>query len=357
MSSPLVTQFRRGGVSQEVRLTAASGALPLSPSDQVELLYLLTRDSDEGVSATAESSLAGLEEESLVTVVADVSTSPDVLAFFCARSTSERVHEAVLRNQSTLDESVATLVPNLTERNLEFVVVNQTRLLRHPPIIEAVVANEHLSADQLRRINELKHDFKLDREPEPEPVAAGARVEGPKKLDLGTGPAEEDEPPPASTEEAAELYGVTDDVQDGTPEEQDEKQSLLAELVTMSAAEKMMRALKGEREARLMLIRDRNRTVWSAVLSSPKMNDADAEQISKMRNVAPDVLREISKNRQWTKRYSVAHELVKNPKTPPEVSSKLLMRLKDRDLKALLRDRNVPEQVRRLAKKRTRTAK
>ena len=170
------------------------------------------------------------------------------------------------------------------------------------------------------------------------------------------GPAEEDEPPPKTQEEAAELYGVDERDGDLTEEEEEEKRSLIAEIVTMSAAQKMMKALKGEREARLMLIRDRNRTVWSAVLSSPKMNDADAEHIAKMRNVSPDVLREMSKNRQWVKRYSIAHELVKNPKTPPEVSSKLLVRLKDRDLKRLLRDRNVPEQVRRLAKKRTRTA-
>ena len=146
------------------------------------------------------------------------------------------------------------------------------------------------------------------------------------------------------------------DERDGelTVEEKEKKQGLIAEIMTMSAADKMIRALKGEREARMMLIRDRNRTVWSAVLSSPKMNDSDAEQVAKMRNVSPDVLREMSKNRQWTKRYSIAHELVKNPKTPPEVSSKLLVRLKDRDLKRLLRDKNVPEQVRRLAQKRTR---
>ncbi len=335
-------------------MTAASGALPLSPSDQVELLHLLTRDSDEDVSKTAENSLHGMEEDSLVSVVTEVGTAPEVLAFFCMRSESEKVQEAVLRNPSTLDESVVLLVPRLSEHNLEFVVVNQTRLLRHPPIVAAVEANENLSSDQQRRINELKHDFKLDSEgvPLPKPTAPATKA---TKLDLGTGPAEQEEPPPQSTEEAAELYAVSEVMAEGTPEE--EKRSLLAELVTMSAAEKMLRALKGEREARLMLIRDRNRTVWSAVLSSPKMNDADAEQIAKMRNVAPDVLREISKNRQWTKRYSVAHELVKNPKTPPEVSSKLLMRIKDRDLKMLLRDRNVPEQVRRLAKKRTRTSK
>ena len=223
-------------------------------------------------------------------------------------------------------------------------------------MLAALEANENLNFDQKRRITELKFDFKLDRpaeKAEPPPTEPQA----PQKLDLGTGPAEEEKPPPRSTEEAAKLYGLSDDDDEATEEEQAEKKSLIAELVTMTAAEKMMKALKGEREARMMLIRDRNRTVWSAVLSSPKMNESDAEQIAKMRNVAPDVLREIAKNRQFVKRYTVAHELVKNPKTPHEVSSKLLARLKDRDLKRLVKDRNVSEQVRRLAQKRTRTNK
>ena len=358
MSSPLVTQFRRGGVSRDVRLTAASGALPLSPADQIELLFLLTRDQDEEVSLQAETSLQAMDETSIVTVVKEESTSVDVLVFFGLRVSSEDVQQALVRNPSTPDETVATLVPGLSEINLEFVVVNQTRLLRHPAIIDVLEANENLNSDQQRRIKEMKVDFRLDgtaqhTAPPPRP----AEVDTTEKLDLASGPAEDEKPPPTSTEEAAELYGVTDEELEGTEEEVAEKKSLLAELVTMTAAQKMMKALKGEREARLMLIRDRNRTVWSAVLSSPKMNDNDAEQIAKMRNVAPDVLREIARDRQYVKRYTVAHELVKNPKTPHEVSSKLLARLKDRDLKRLVRDKNVSEQVRRLAQKRTRMGK
>ncbi len=358
MSSPLVTQFRRGGVSRDVRLTAASGALPLSPADQVELLFLLTRDRDEDVSRQAESSLQSLDDSSLVSVVKEESTSVDVLAFFGLRVSSEEVQQALVRNASTPDETIVALVPRLSEINLEFVVVNQTRLLRHPPIIVVLEANENLNSDQSRRIMEMKVDFRLDGSSQHKATVPRVPViEESEKLDLATGPAEDEKPPPTSTEEAAQLYGVTDEELEGSEEEVAEKKSLLAELVTMTAAQKMMKALKGEREARMMLIRDRNRTVWSAVLSSPKMNDADAEQIVKMRNVAPDVLREIAKNRQWAKRYSVAHELVKNPKTPHEVSSKLLARLKDRDLKRLVKDRNVSEQVRRLAQKRTRMGK
>ncbi|MGH9337604.1 MAG: hypothetical protein ACRD21_27965, partial [Vicinamibacteria bacterium] len=59
MSSPLVNQFKKGGISRDVRLTAASGALPLTPFDQVELLFLLTRDSDDEVASNARTSLLG----------------------------------------------------------------------------------------------------------------------------------------------------------------------------------------------------------------------------------------------------------------------------------------------------------
>jgi hypothetical protein len=260
----------------------------------------------------------------------------------------------VVRNASTPDDTIRVMVRKLSETNLEFIVVNQTRLLRHTAIIDALEANENLNSDQLRRVRELKHDFKIGVIPE----AKKAPPPPPTKLDLGKGPAEQEEPPPKSQAEAETLYGMRDHT-DGelSPAEEEEKKSLFAQIMTASPAEKMIMGLKGSRQARMMLIRDRNRTVWGAVLTSPNMNDADAEAIVQMRNVAPDVLREIGKNRQWTKRYKVAHELVKNPKTPPEISSQLLPRMAARDLKALTKDRNVPEMIRRQAEKLTKRTK
>jgi hypothetical protein len=354
LSSPLVNQFKKGGISRDVRLTGASGALPLTPFDQVELLFLLTRDSDEEVAKTAQKSLLGVSPAALAAVLKDPTVPADALAFLGEHTGSDEVQQAVVRNASTPDETIRLMVPKLSETNLEFIVVNQTRLLRHTPIIDALEANENLNSDQLRRIRELKHDFRIGVIPEekkgPPPP--------PPKLDLGKGPAEEEEPPPKSREEAESLYGMRDHV-DGelSPEEVEEKKSLFAQIMTATASEKMIMGLKGSRQARMMLIRDRNRTVWGAVLSSPNMNEADAEAIVQMRNVAPDVLREIGKKREWTKRYKVAHELVKNPKTPPEISSQLLPRMAARDLKALTKDRNVPEMIRRQAEKLTKRTK
>ena len=89
-------------------------------------------------------------------------------------------------------------------------------------------------------------------------------------------------------------------------------------LSTLPIIERIKLATKGTREQRAQLIRDSNRMVSTAVLSSPKVNESEVEAFAKMANVSEDVLRIIGANRTWMKNYGIAHGLVRNPKTPPE---------------------------------------
>ena len=127
-------------------------------------------------------------------------------------------------------------------------------------------------------------------------------------------------------------------------------------LAKMSVLEKMKAAMRGTREERAILVRDPNRLVAAAVLSSPKLTGQEVEAIAKMTNVGEEVLRVIGTNRQWTKNYGVVAGLVRNPKTPVAVSLNLLQRINDRDVKLLALDRNVPEPVRMAARKRASNA-
>jgi hypothetical protein len=123
-------------------------------------------------------------------------------------------------------------------------------------------------------------------------------------------------------------------------------------LTGLSVMERMKLATRGTREQRAVLVRDPNRLVASAVLSSPKLTESEVEQFAKMANVAEDVLRVIGTNRAWTKNYGVVAGLVRNPKTPLAISMTLLQRVNDRDVKMLAIDRNVPEPLRIAARKR-----
>lgn len=122
-------------------------------------------------------------------------------------------------------------------------------------------------------------------------------------------------------------------------------------LANLSVLQRMKLAMKGTREQRGQLIRDSNKLVSMAVLSSPKVNESEIEAYAKMANLAEDVLRVIGTNRAWTKNYNVIAGLAKNPKTPPAISMGFLNRLNEKDLKMLTTDRNAPEAVRLAAKK------
>jgi hypothetical protein len=125
----------------------------------------------------------------------------------------------------------------------------------------------------------------------------------------------------------------------------------LARLATLSVMQRMKVAMRGTREERGVLIRDPNRLVASAALSSPKLTENEIEGFARMANVSEDVLRTIGMNRAWVKNYVVALNLVRNPKTPVALSLQLLNRLTERDVKMLTSDRNVPEPLRIAARK------
>ena len=109
--------------------------------------------------------------------------------------------------------------------------------------------------------------------------------------------------------------------------------------------------MKGTREQRAQLVRDTNRLVAAAVLSSPKLNDAEVEAFTKMGNVSEETMRAIGMNRGWLRNYGILAGVCRHPKTPPAISMQLVHRLNDRDLKVLTTDRNVQEGLRQLARK------
>ena len=122
-------------------------------------------------------------------------------------------------------------------------------------------------------------------------------------------------------------------------------------LANLPVIERMKLAMKGNREQRSQLIRDSNKMVAVAVLSSPKLTEAEIEHYARLANLSEDVLRVIATSRSWLKNYNIVAALTRNPKTPTALAMQFVQRLNDRDLKMLAFDRNVPEPVRLAARK------
>jgi hypothetical protein len=133
--------------------------------------------------------------------------------------------------------------------------------------------------------------------------------------------------------------------------EEEDTQSIMQRLAQMNVPQRLKRATKGTREERALLIRDPNKMIATAVLSSPKLTSAEVEAIAKMTSVSDEILRIIAMNRAWIKNYNVVWALTKNPKTPVQLSMNLLSRLAEKDVRMLSTDRNVPEILRITARK------
>ncbi|HWW88019.1 MAG TPA: hypothetical protein VNZ26_30685 [Vicinamibacterales bacterium] len=132
----------------------------------------------------------------------------------------------------------------------------------------------------------------------------------------------------------------------------DQMESTTQAITKMGFTQRLRAAMKGTREMRSILIRDPNKMISAAVLSSPKVSEPEVENFARMANVGEDVLRIIGNNRAWMKNYGVVLGLTKNPKTPVGMSLNLLARLNVKDVAQLAVDRNVPEALRVAARKR-----
>jgi hypothetical protein len=135
-----------------------------------------------------------------------------------------------------------------------------------------------------------------------------------------------------------------------------DRESVVQRLAQMNFPDRVKAAVKGTKEMRAILIRDPNKMISAAVLSSPKVTEQEIAGFARQASVSEDVLRAIGSNRAWMKNYQVVLGLVKNAKTPVAMSLNLLSRLQARDVSTLAVDRNVPEPLRIAARKKVNAA-
>lgn len=130
-------------------------------------------------------------------------------------------------------------------------------------------------------------------------------------------------------------------------------ESIMQKLQKMTFPQRLKAAVKGSKEIRMILVRDTNKMIAAAAMSSPKMTEQDVEAIAGMGAVSEDVLRMIAHKRAWIKNYKIVLRLCKNAKTPVAISMNLLQRIMEKDLKQMATDRNIPEPLRIAARKKS----
>lgn len=399
-SNPVVVSVITGNAPRPARMMAARGLLPLPQEDLLEVLVALQKSDDAELASAAKETLASQEPAGLLIIVEDKQTAPSVLDYFARSSHSKQIQEAVAINTSTPDEAIAQLASTTRDGHvLEIIAVNQQRLVRAPYIIDAILANPAKTVEADRRAKETRTEF-FEKERGAQQIAEELRARNKIAEELRasgqTAAAEFVEAAESiGTEEGLEVEDVwliarhievTDDeilsddswlglelieeIYDETYEERlanaeriigetlmemgeesSERVSLIRRIMVMSVKDRMKLALKGDREARGILVRDANRIVSSGVVKNPRITEHEVEAIAAMRTVSQDVLRLIALNKVWARQYPIILNLARNPRTPLPTAMGILTRLYTKDLKALSQNRNVAEGIRKQAQR------
>lgn len=345
-ASLIISQIESGALPREVVLNFARGFLPLEQEDVVAVLAYLATTQDEEVARLAQAAIAEMPSRVLFALAQNENANPQNLERLARATRDNTVLEALIRNRAVSDDSVIELARVADPILQEVIVINQARILRAPQILDALLENPHVTGDVRRRVAETREEFfekkaRIEAEAEAEAELAYEPLDA--IADLLEAAEQEPEPP---------AIDATKAVLDGVLNANDPKsEALWAKVLKMTVAEKVLLAFRGDRTARMILVRERNRLVCSSAMRNPRMTDTEVENIAGMRNVEEEVLRLIALRRDWMSKYNILLNLVRNPRAPVGVVLPLINRLTLRDLKGLKDDKGVSEVVRQTARK------
>jgi hypothetical protein len=341
----LLRGILEGKVPRQVRLFAAQGLLPISREDLLRLQVLLSTDPDNELATVAAKSVAEVEGSTLVDWISSYDHDAIELDLLVRLRDEEAVWSAVARHHKVSDETLRVLAKNGSAVIQDIVMTNQVRIFNCLEILEDLRANTHVAETILRRVREFEEEFLEKALAQEEALAAalaptieealealrqiGAHIPALERLPYLRG---HEDP---GVQEAVGILGGAE--------------SAFGRLIKMNIKEKVICALKSTREERSILINSRNRLVVRAVLASPRLTDGEVDTYAGSRTVDTEVLRIINRNPRWMRRYQVVLQLCLNPKTPVELTMRLVPRLNIRDLKRLAINRNVNPVLRRSA--------
>ena len=339
-------------VPAPLRMMGAKGLVPaVAPVDLVTLLFMLSFDGDPAVKETAVKTAEGLPDKIYGVALRSEGVRGAVLDWLADRfAGKEAALELILLNPATPDETMARVALQASQKLGEIIRQNELRLLRHDGIIRALCQNPHALASTVDGACDFCVRNGLTLLDVPQLVAAHQRVHGVDPRGVKSDAETAEQLMAEYRQELAEEPGEGAQPQAEGEEELRRKLNMTQRIIKMSVSEKIKLATLGNKEARTLLLRDSNKLVCMAAVTSPRITDGEILGLANSRTAQADVLRFIYSTREFTKTYAIKSSLVKNPKVPLPTALKLMLTLQEKDIKELARDRNVPQTIQSQAK-------
>jgi hypothetical protein len=385
--APILELIKKNAVPVNVMRSAARGALPLPADETLEVLVYMAQHPLFG--QDARMTLAGWDVQAALDVLRKDTATPEVLLYYWQPENRRPVLMPILIENPAIPESLLMELADTASRETVKMLLASARARSSPGVVEALLGNANLNPEEAQELQgrspgsevgaqqqETLEEFEVI--PDPESAAALQAFQQEHAAEIA---AEEGKPfelvkdeGPASTEEAAASAGDVEEPQataaatinpaaqaptSGVPLEnpddfdaaEQKRLTVLQRVSKLNVGQRIKLGFIGGKEERALLIRDTARLVQNAVLSSPKLTDAEAESFAASKNQQENVFREIARQRRFLKLYPVVRNLANNPRCPLDISLTLVKTLHVYDLKSLRHNKNVPDTIRKVAAK------
>jgi len=392
--APILELIKKNAVPVNVMRSAARGALPLPADETLEVLVYMAQHPLFG--QDARMTLAGWDPQSALEVLSKDTATPEVLLYYWQPENRRPVLMPTLIENPAIPESLLMELADTASRETVKMLLASARARSTPGVVEALLGNANLTPEEAQELQ--------GRPPQPEPVLqqteqtleefevipdpeSAAALEAFQREYAAAIAAEEGKPfELVKDEESAAEVATTDAASVGedagespaavastgaqagavqgtvarsialeNPDDFDDaekkKLTVLQRVSKLNVGQRIKLGFIGGKEERALLIRDTARLVQNAVLSSPKLTDAEAESFAASKNLQENVFREIARQRRFLKLYPVVRNLANNPRCPLDISLTLVKTLHVYDLKSLRHNKNVPDTIRKVAAK------
>jgi hypothetical protein len=394
--APILELIKKNAVPVNVMRSAARGALPLPADETLEVLVYMAQHPLFG--QEARMTLAGWDAQAALEVLSKDTATPEVLLYYWQPENRRPVLMPVLIENPAIPENLLMELADTASRETVKMLLASARARSSPGVVEALLGNANLTPEEAQELQGGGHpeakavpqqpeqtleEFEVVPDPESaaaleafqrEHAAAIAAEEGKpfelvkdeepatetRRMDAPASVGEEAGGPEAAVASATGQAGATESaLTSGVPLEnpdefeaaEQKKLTVLQRVSKLNVGQRIKLGFIGGKEERALLIRDTARLVQNAVLSSPKLTDAEAESFAASKNLQENVFREIARQRRFLKLYPVVRNLANNPRCPLDISLTLVKTLHVYDLKSLRHNKNVPDTIRKVAAK------
>jgi len=349
--NPLVQKYLDHQLPEPMVGALLSGALPVPPLDLLHALaHAIFHESP--LAPKALETLQEMPESLLASAIIGPVEPPAPLGLILIHRKEPTLLESALLHENLTAEWMERVIPSLPGSALEIPLNNQVLWLERPNILDLLEAHPEAEYVIKRRVEEFRRDVLRQISPE----LAQERLEIIDDVEAGKLDKAWSELPPPKPEELEEELDpallrerLTKPVVD--EEGHEIPLRLTQRIMKLRTSQKILLAQKGGKEERTLLIRESNRLIQVAVIRNGRVTEGEVAYIAQLRSVNEEVLRIISQNREWMKKYTIVKNLVLNPRTPLPIALNMLKRFTEYDLKLILRDKNVAELLRREAKR------